>query len=108
MEKIFNIARLPRPVCDHFSHPPPPDDRAARTIICAVRDWFYAIEVLDEQGQAIEPKRLEARILDVVNDAGKRLQAGEEAVPVSVLSADNRDVWAEVSGDPISDDASLY
>lgn len=96
-EKIFNIARLPRSNCDTFSHPQPPHASAARKVICTVRDWFYAIEVVDERGQIIHPKGLENRILEVVLDVGKRLQDGDEAVPISVLTAGHRDAWTEVS-----------
>lgn len=93
---MFNIARLPRPGCDVFSSVPSMNSPAARTIICAIQDWFYAIDVIDENQRPISPKSLETRIVQVVADAGKRLEAGEQAVPISVLSADHRDTWAEV------------
>lgn len=94
---MFNIARLPRSGCDVFSSVPSLNSPAARTIICVIRDWFYAIDVLDENQRPIPPGSLEIRIVQVVADAGKRLEAGEQAIPISVLSTDHRDTWAEVS-----------
>lgn len=61
-----------------------------------MHDWFYAIEVCDEHGSALSAKALEGNILGAVRDVMKRLEQGERAVPVSVLSADERDKWAEV------------
>ena len=93
---MFNIARLPRAVCDIFSTHPSPIEPAARTILLTARDWFYTIDVLEDDGAPVPPKVLEARIAEVVVDAGERLKNGQQAVPISVLSADDRDIWAKV------------
>ena len=94
---MFNIARLPRPGCDIFSPVPADNSPAARAIICSIRDWFYAVDVVDEEQRPLTPGDIETKIVQVVADAGSRLRAGEQAVSISVLSADHRDTWAEVS-----------
>ena len=94
--RIFNVARIPRPGCDAFSEPAPPGEPATRTILCMVRDWMYAIEVIDRDGRPLSPAALETSIVNVVKDVGRRAADGEQVVPVSVLSADHRDQWAKV------------
>lgn len=44
----------------------------------------------------ISHTELENRLREVARDVERRLEAGERAVPVGVLSADGRDRWAEV------------
>ena len=61
-----------------------------------VADWLYAVEVANLDGRPLPPATLERRLLAVVQDAKSRLAAGEHAVPVSVLTTDERDQWAKV------------
>lgn len=61
-----------------------------------VADWLYAVEVANLDGRPLPPATLERRLLAVVQDAQSRLAAGEHAVPVSVLTTDERDQWAKV------------
>ena len=96
VERIFNIARLPRPTCDVFSERASPEQPDARTVICSVHDWLYALEVMDKKGDALQPKVIESRILGIVEDVGERVKNGEKATPISVLTADHRDKWAGV------------
>ncbi|KAH9983330.1 acyltransferase ChoActase/COT/CPT [Russula compacta] len=67
--KIFNT--FPQPL---------PDVSNARKILVMVNDWTYAVE---------------QRLRCVVQDVTRRIQAGEEAVPIGMLSADHRDHWTE-------------
>ncbi|PCH42408.1 acyltransferase ChoActase/COT/CPT [Wolfiporia cocos MD-104 SS10] len=95
--QMFNIARLPRPQCDTLSELPSPTSEAARNILVMLRDWFYTVEVFDSSLQPIAPAKIERRLRAVVADVTARLGQGEEAVPVGVLTADDRDRWAENS-----------
>ncbi|GJE88614.1 choline/carnitine O-acyltransferase [Phanerochaete sordida] len=94
-DKIFNTCRIPRPVCDQFSEVPTPAQPSARTLLVAARDWFYILEVVDEQQNPVSPAELERILREVAEDVSRRLEEGESAVPISVLSADHRDRWAE-------------
>jgi len=61
-----------------------------------VNDWTYAIEVYDENLTPLSVDTIEHRLRSVVHDVVARIEAGEEPVPVGVLSADHRDHWTEV------------
>ena len=61
-----------------------------------VNDWTYAVEVYDENRLLLSAENIEQRLRSVVQDATQRIQAGEKAVPVGILSADHRDTWADV------------
>ncbi|KAH9917835.1 acyltransferase ChoActase/COT/CPT [Fomitopsis serialis] len=76
--KMFNVSRLPH-----------------ANIVVLLHDWFYAIEVLDEDKRMLQPAEIERRLLAVVADADGRLKRGEVAPAVGVLTADDRDRWAE-------------
>lgn len=44
----------------------------------------------------LPPAEIEARFRAVMLDVESRLANGERAVPIGVLSADDRDTWAKV------------
>ena len=92
----FNIARIPGKGCDTFSPLPSPLSPTARTILVHVRDWQYTIEVIDSSSQLIPVDILEQRLLKVVDDVARRLKSGETAEPIGILTADDRDRWADV------------
>ena len=60
-------------------------------------DWMYAVEVVGADGVPLNAPIIERRLRAVVRDARKRLADGERAVPVGVLTTDERDHWADVS-----------
>ncbi|OCH94373.1 acyltransferase ChoActase/COT/CPT [Obba rivulosa] len=95
VSRMFNICRMPQPKCDALSMPAPPQSPHARKIIVFVHDWLYAIEVLDKDLQSLSPGEISRRISAVVGDVVERLTQGEKAVPVGVMTADDRDHWAE-------------
>ncbi len=97
--QVFNTARIPKPSCDTFSTPPSPSDPTSRTLLVSVHDWLYVIEVVDERLNVIPMRELECRLMGVVKDVARRIHEGQTPVPVSVLTTDHRDRWAEV-GDP--------
>ncbi|KAF8150795.1 acyltransferase ChoActase/COT/CPT [Crassisporium funariophilum] len=97
--KIFNIARIPEPLCDTISEPPEPSTPAARSVLLMIHDWCYSVTVYDPPIDGASPKlsspgQIEARIRATVLDVEARLANGEKPVPVGVLSADERDRWA--------------
>ena len=99
---MFNIARIPEPLCDTLSGYPDTPTRASRSILVMVHDWCYSVVVYDPPVKDSPPKlslrgEIEARIRAVVLDVETRLQNGEKAVPIGVLSADNRDRWSKVN-----------
>ncbi|KAI9512075.1 acyltransferase ChoActase/COT/CPT [Russula earlei] len=93
--KIFNTCRIPQPHCDSLSPQPPSHVPNARKILVMVNDWTYAAEVYDENRRPLPVHDIEQRLRSVVHDVTQRIQAGESAVPVGILSADHRDNWTE-------------
>ena len=61
-----------------------------------VNDWVYAVEVYDENRALLAVDNIEQRLRSIVDDVTWRVEAGEEPVPVGILSADHRDLWTEV------------
>ncbi|KAG2018014.1 carnitine acetyl transferase [Coprinopsis cinerea AmutBmut pab1-1] len=97
--KLFNIARIPEFYCDMLSNPPETPTREARSLLVMVHDWCYAVPVYhppvgDEYPVLMTPREIEAKLRSVVLDVEERLAKGEKAVPIGVLSADDRDKWA--------------
>jgi hypothetical protein len=61
-----------------------------------LHDWCYAVDVYDEHQTLVNVIEIETRLRAVVKDVEARLERGERAIPIGVLSADDRDVWAKV------------
>jgi len=93
--KMFNVGRIPQLHCDTLSSVPPPTDPDARTLFIMLHDWCYAVDVYDEHQTCLGVMEIEKRIRAVVEDVEMRLGRGEKAVPVGVLSSDDRDIWAK-------------
>jgi len=79
-----------------------------------VHDWCYSVVVYhppssnnpNKPGELLSPGEIEARLRAVVIDVESRLSNGEKALPVGVLSSDERDRWATVSS--LSQKLKLY
>ncbi|KAJ7030394.1 acyltransferase ChoActase/COT/CPT [Mycena alexandri] len=96
--KMFNVARIPKPMCDILSKPPSASNPDAQKIYIMVHNWCYAIPVYHpatSPPKLVDVQEIEARIRSAVVDAQQRLAAGEKAVPVGALTADDRDKWAQ-------------
>src|SRR5688572_12161661 len=96
---MFNIARIPKPRCDVISDPAP--SPASRKIYVVIHNYFYAITVYTPPSpasamQLLNVLDIERQLRAVVLDVEQRLAKGETAVPIGVLSADDRDNWAKV------------
>lgn len=87
---------MPQLHCDIPSPDPPHSSSDAHKMIIMIRDWFYAIDAYHPNGTLISPNDMEKRIRSAVWDVGRRMRAGEAAVPVGILSSDERDRWAKV------------
>jgi carnitine O-acetyltransferase len=95
--KMFNVARIPQMHCDTLStSPPKPHSLSARSLLVMFHNFCYTIPVYSPTGQLSSPKDIYRRLCSVVRDVDARLQAEEEAFPIGVLSADDRDIWAKV------------
>ena len=102
--KVFNIARIPEPLCDTLSEPPNLSSRAARSVLVMIHDWCYSVVAYhspsfnnpNRPGELLSPGDIEACLRAVVVDVESRLSNGEKPLPVGVLSADERDRWAKV------------
>ncbi|KAI0787668.1 acyltransferase ChoActase/COT/CPT [Fomes fomentarius] len=93
--QFYNTCRIPRHGCDCFAAVPSPTDPSSRKLLVMVADWTYAVEVIGSDGTPLTPPVIEQRLRAVVNDAQRRLANGEHAVPISVLTTDERDNWAK-------------
>jgi hypothetical protein len=83
---MFNIARIPEPLCDTLSRYPDTPTRASRSILVMVHDWCYSVVVYDPPVGDLPPKlslpgEIEARLRAVVLDVETRLQNTEIVGP---------------------------
>ncbi|KAE8215189.1 hypothetical protein CF327_g1503 [Tilletia walkeri] len=85
--QLYGITRIPSMPHDWNSSP----SGKARHITVIVRDNYYDLEVLAQDGKTIlGPAEIEKSLWDIVEDAKRGDGAG-----VGVLSADARDTWAQ-------------
>ena len=100
--KLFNAGRKPQPFCDVISEPADPSTNpSACKILVMLHNWFYTITVYrllssSSPPQLLEPGEIESQLRAIVLDVERRLANGEKAVPIGILSADERDRWTDV------------
>ncbi|KAF8896423.1 carnitine acetyltransferase [Infundibulicybe gibba] len=97
--KMFNIARIPKQHCDILSTPPSPSSPSSHKLLLMIHNWFYTVTVTRPTSDPARPelipvREIETQIHGVVLDVERRLADGERAVPIGILSADQRDLWA--------------
>lgn len=97
ISRLFNISRIPLPGCDMLSEPPSSSTSDTRSVTVLCKDFVYQVEVQDRDERCLPVGELEKRLWEVVEDVRARDAKGEKAVPIGILSADDRDIWAEVS-----------
>ncbi|KAF8349055.1 acyltransferase ChoActase/COT/CPT [Amanita rubescens] len=100
--KMFNVGRKPQPSCDILSEPANPSiDPSARKVLVMLHNWFYTITVYhppessSARPRLLEPCEIASQLRAIMFDAEQRLADGERAVPIGILSADDRDRWSE-------------
>lgn len=69
----------------------PPTDSNSRKLLVMASDWMYAVDVVALDGSPLPPDVIENSLRAIVNDVRVRIAKGERAVPVSVLTTDDRD-----------------
>jgi hypothetical protein len=106
--KPFNVCRSPQLVCDDMVQIPPHSvDRPHRALVM-IYDWFYLLDIYPSSTTSncvigntlplpLNVATLEHQLRAIVTDAQERRMHGERAVPIGVLSADDRDTWAKVN-----------
>lgn len=92
----FYRCRIPVDPCDILAPLPSRGSPESRKITLMLRDWCYAIEVLDNTDNPVSVSQIESRMWKAINDANLREQRNEKAVPVGVLTAQDRNSWAKV------------
>jgi hypothetical protein len=95
-EKMFNTCRLPRAGADILAARNPTSEHT-QDITLMLYDFVYTVRVCEDDRTPLSVQIIEDRIRAVVLDVIKRIESGESAVPVGVLTSDDRDRWAEVS-----------
>ncbi|KAI1797126.1 acyltransferase ChoActase/COT/CPT [Ganoderma leucocontextum] len=90
----FFKCRIPQRGCDRFSVVQPPTDPNSHKLLVMAADWIYAVDVVALDGSPFPPNVIESSLRAVVSDVGVRVAKGERAVPISVLTTDDRDRWA--------------
>lgn len=93
----FFRCRIPKDSCDVLAPLPSRGSSESRKIVLMLRDWCYAIDVLDDTGTPVPAIKIESYIWQAIHDANLLRQRGETATPIGVLTAYNRNSWAEVS-----------
>ncbi|KAI0034239.1 acyltransferase ChoActase/COT/CPT [Vararia minispora EC-137] len=94
VEQMFYTCRIPQHNCDALSPQPTHTHPNARKIVLMIDDHIYAIEVYRPDGSLVNPSEIEHRMLEAVRDFDERARSGERVVPVGILTADERDIWA--------------
>ena len=62
-----------------------------------VHDWCYTINVYNKDGHLVTHEEVVSQMNCIAADVQRRLGAGEEATPISVLTGNDRDSWARVN-----------
>ncbi|GIX72261.1 carnitine O-palmitoyltransferase 2, mitochondrial [Caerostris extrusa] len=85
---LFNSTRIPQPGKDRLQVFP-----EARHIVVLRKGHFYVFDVLDEDGNIIPPSHIYDLIDHILTDA-----EAPSSHPISILTTENRDVWANARG----------
>lgn len=94
--RIWNRCRRPERLADELSIPLS-SHPSYGTVLVMIHNWCYSVTVHDSAtGHLISAGDMESRLVAVANDAQARLDAGQKAPIIGVLSADDRHGWSEV------------
>ncbi|GAA5896780.1 hypothetical protein JCM6882_005033 [Rhodosporidiobolus microsporus] len=85
---LFNATRLPTPKVDSAKIY---DPETHNHVVVVRKNKFYEVPVVDEKGEWLSDKELEALFQQVVDQAGTEA----DAHPVGALTAADRDLWTE-------------
>ncbi|KAF8525799.1 acyltransferase ChoActase/COT/CPT [Hysterangium stoloniferum] len=87
--------RIPQENCDILAPMPSRSSQESRNIALMLKDWVYAVEVLDCRNAPLPVAEIEVRIWNAVHDASERYNKGERATPIGVLTTHDRNTWAK-------------
>ncbi|GFZ49784.1 hypothetical protein JCM24511_07187 [Saitozyma sp. JCM 24511] len=96
-QKLYNFSRIPIAGSDAFSVIAP----QAPHLTVMIDDFIYSIDVFpkatspEDITEPLPAGVIEQRIRSAVDDARSRIEAGEQAVKVGILTADERDTWTK-------------
>ncbi|KAG0702786.1 acyltransferase ChoActase/COT/CPT [Suillus ampliporus] len=93
-EKMFNTCRFPRAGADVLATRNPQSVHA-QDVMIMLHDFVYTIRVCEDDRTPLPVQTIENRIRAVVLDVIERIEAVESAVPVGILTSDDRDRWTE-------------
>ena len=93
--RMFSVCRIPRSECDTLSTPDKSSPHRNKVVVL-LHDWIYSMDVYDGSTRNIGHREIEKRLRSIVLDVKDRVSTGEKAVPVSVLTSDDRDIWTKV------------
>ncbi|KAJ8683208.1 hypothetical protein QAD02_019000 [Eretmocerus hayati] len=83
---LFNSTRIPQKDKDRIVM-----DASARHLIVMRKGRFYAFDVIDKDGKIVSPKTIAACLKSILAD-----QRPKTETPIGILTATNRDEWADV------------
>ncbi|XP_032756677.1 carnitine O-palmitoyltransferase 2, mitochondrial [Rattus rattus] len=84
--RLFNSTRIPRPNRDELF-----TDSKARHLLVLRKGHFYVFDVLDQDGNIVNPSEIQAHLKYILSDSSPVPE-----FPVAYLTSENRDVWAEL------------
>lgn len=84
--RLFNSTRIPRPNRDELF-----TDTKARHLLILRKGHFYVFDVLDQDGNIVNPSEIQAHLKYILSDSSPVPE-----FPVAYLTSENRDVWAEL------------
>lgn len=84
--RLFNSTRIPKPSRDELF-----TDTKARHLLVLRKGHFYVFDVLDEDGNIVNPSEIQAHLKYILSDS-----SSVPEFPLAYLTSENRDVWAEL------------
>lgn len=100
--RMFNMTRIPQSQCDKL-HKALPSDPAARQIVVLIQNHMFLVDVYQEGNVFIGLDAMVKQLAACVDN----IPATGSAVPVPILTADDRDTWAKVGFEHIGTILSL-
>lgn len=92
LHSVFGAVRIPNMPSDHIL--PGPDPNPERNIAVIVKDQIFTLQVRDDKGVLKSKDAIEALLWMTVKEA--RESQTKAAMPVGVLTGDDRDSWTKV------------
>ncbi|XP_055978326.1 carnitine O-palmitoyltransferase 2, mitochondrial isoform X1 [Sorex fumeus] len=84
--RLFNSTRVPKPSRDELV-----TDDKARHLLVLRKGHFYVFDVLDQEGNILSAPEIQAHLKFILSD-----NSAAPEFPLSYLTSENRDVWAEL------------